>query len=442
MNPLPNELRWFTGVVLAAVCVAAGVTLRVDNPPPLEAIVVFGALVIFSAAQPVHLPNGVDLSPAFMVCMAAIVVFGHEAALAGALLIGALSGVRVGMCNRVQWGWVLFNFSVAGLSFLAAGAAYRAATGGGTDSLPVTLLGTALATAAYLVTISVLLGASYTLDQQRPWRDTLAELAPMAVQVLPFSLLGFLLGRLYLEHGAAVLVLVVVPVLIAREMFASYLKVKEAHDETVQMLIRALETKDRYTAGHSGRVATYARYMGEEFMFGPSRMERLRFAALMHDIGKLVVPNHILNKPGKLTEEEFARVRLHERVSVQMLSNIDFLRPIAAATHSDAMRFDPDDEDHPVEPYIIMVADAYDAMTSTRSYRKALTQEVAFKELRDKSGTQFHPECVEALIAAIEKRGERHGRGHETEAAFADAPEAGVGSAGLGDLVDREGVKP
>jgi HD-GYP domain-containing protein (c-di-GMP phosphodiesterase class II) len=214
--------------------------------------------------------------------------------------------------------------------------------------------------------------------------------------------------------------------------------VKSAHDETVQMLIRALEAKDSYTAGHVERVAMYSQYIGEAMNFRPARMERLRFAALMHDIGKLVVPNHILNKPDKLTEEEFARIKLHERVSVQMLSNIEFLRPIAGAAHSDNTRFDPDDPDHPIEPYIVMIADAYDAMTSTRSYRKALSQEVAFEELRDKAGIQFHPACVEALIAAIEARGEKHGAGYEVQAEFEDAPEVGVGSAGLGDLLPAE----
>jgi HD-GYP domain-containing protein (c-di-GMP phosphodiesterase class II) len=233
-----------------------------------------------------------------------------------------------------------------------------------------------------------------------------------------------------------------VPILIAREMFASYLRVKEAHDETVALLIRALEQKDPYTAGHAERVAQYANYIAQELDFMPARAERLRFAALMHDIGKLVVPNQLLNKPGKLTEAEYARVRVHEGVSVQMLSHIDFLRPIAADTHSENMRFDPDDPDHPIEPYIIMIADAYDAMTSTRSYRKALPQEVAFQELRDKSGTQFHPECAEALIRAIEKRHEIHGKGHEEELHFEDAPEVGLGSAGLGDLENAGKAAP
>jgi HD-GYP domain-containing protein (c-di-GMP phosphodiesterase class II) len=204
------------------------------------------------------------------------------------------------------------------------------------------------------------------------------------------------------------------------------------------MLIRALESKDHYTAGHAERVATYADYIGIEVGLSPWRLERLHSAALMHDIGKLVVPNQILNKPGRLTEEEFARMRVHEKVSVQMLSHIDFLRPVAQSGHSDQMRFDADDPDHPIEPYIVMIADAYDAMTSTRSYRKALPQETAFEELRDKAGIQFHPECVEALIRALDKKGEKHGAGYEHDVAFEHAPEVGVGSAGLGDLVDAD----
>ena len=106
----------------------------------------------------------------------------------------------------------------------------------------------------------------------------------------------------------------------------------------------------------------------------------------MHDIGKLVVPNHLLNKPGKLTAEEFARVRMHEAVSAEMLSHIDFLAPVAHSSLSEHTVYQPDDAKHPIEPYIVMVADAYDAMTSTRSYRQALPHDVAIAELRDKAG--------------------------------------------------------
>jgi hypothetical protein len=292
----------------------------------------------------------------------------------------------------------------------------------------------------YIGVAWALIITSYQLDGSglRP-REILADLWPQAAQVIPFATLGLLIGRFYVEIGSPlILVLILVPTVISREMFQSYVRVTESRDETVQMMIRALESKDHYTAGHAGRVAKYATYIGAEMSLGPWRMERLHFAALMHDIGKLVVPNHILNKPGKLTEEEFTRMRVHEKVAVQMLSHIDFLRPVAHSGHSDQMRFDADDPDHPIEPYIVMIADAYDAMTSTRSYRKALPQDIAFQELRDKAGVQFHPECVEALIRALDKRGEKHGAGFEEDVAYEHAPVVGVGSAGLGDLLKAE----
>ena len=168
-------------------------------------------------------------------------------------------------------------------------------------------------------------------------------------------------------------------------------------------------------------------------------MERLHFAALMHDIGKLVVPNQILNKPGRLTEDEFAAASACTRRSpCRCSATSTSCGPSRESGHSDQMRFDADDPDHPIEPYIVMIADAYDAMTSTRSYRKALPQEIAFQELRDKSGVQFHPACVEALIRALDRRGEQHGAGFEQDVDFENAPEAGLGSAGLGDLVETE----
>ena len=291
---------------------------------------------------------------------------------------------------------------------------------------------------ACVLAMWLILAPAVHLRANQSWREIALSFAPPALQSLPFAVLGYFLGVVYLGTGAWAVVLIIVPMFIAQEVFASYMTVKAAHDETVKMLIRALEAKDSYTAGHAERVAMYAQYVGEEMHFMPARMERLRFAALMHDIGKLVVPNHILNKPGKLTEAEFTRIKAHEKVSVQMLSNIEFLRPIAGAGHSDNTRFDPDDASHPIEPYIVMIADAYDAMTSTRAYRKALPQEVAFQELRDKAGIQFHPVCVEALIAAIEARGEKHGAGYEVQAEFENAPDMGLGSAGLGDLLPAE----
>jgi putative nucleotidyltransferase with HDIG domain len=263
-------------------------------------------------------------------------------------------------------------------------------------------------------------------------------------QILPFGFLGVLLGELYLSLGGWVVPLFIAPIFIARQTFASYLELRAAQEATLSTLIRALEAKDRYTAGHVERVARFSQYMGEELAMRPSRVERLRYAALMHDIGKLIVPNHILNKPGKLTAAEYERMRHHEHVSVELLRRIDFLAPVAPSLEADHSSTGSD-RNSPIEARVIAVADAFDAMTSTRAYRRALTQEVAFAELRNKSGSQFDSACVDALIRAIERRGERYGAGHEDEISDFKAPPpvVGTGSAGLGDLAaDVERVKP
>ena len=423
------------GALCVAGFVAAGLLVG-EGAPPLVPFSVFLGLLVYGSHRTVRISADADISAVFIILMASVVAFG-EGHMFVPMVLGMVSAVRFDLVNdrrfRIQ---ACFNAANIGFAMLSAVALYAFVN----PASYITGLATTAASSLLMVVVTIagLAAAFWVEGDAKSRRQLVDEFGPACAQNLPFAVLGYAIGMLYLDLGVGVMLLVIVPILIAREMFASYLKVKESHDETVHMLVRALEQKDRYTSGHSERVAHYAQYIGEAMNFGPARMERLRFAALMHDIGKLVVPNHLLNKPGKLTEAEFARIRIHEKVSVQMLSHIDFLRPIAAATHSDHMRFDPDDPDHPIEPYIVMIADAYDAMTSTRSYRRALPQSVAFQELRDKAGIQFHPACVEALIEAIERRGEKHGAGYEVQHEFDDAPEVGLGSAGLGDLLPSE----
>jgi len=132
-----------------------------------------------------------------------------------------------------------------------------------------------------------------------------------------------------------------------------------------------------------------------------------------------------------LTRSEYERVRQHEEISVQLVRRIEALAPCAAAMVGDGV-------DAPVESRIIRVADAFDAMTSTRAYRRAISQEEALAELRRQVGVQFDADCVRALVRVLERRGERYGAGAETVASLAHfpvlPPAVGVGSAGLGDL--------
>jgi HD-GYP domain-containing protein (c-di-GMP phosphodiesterase class II) len=268
---------------------------------------------------------------------------------------------------------------------------------------------------------------------------------PVMPNFLAFGIVGVLVGQLYSMLGLLSLVLLIVPTVIARRTYRAALDLQEAHEATIRVFLRALDAKDAYTARHTHRVALYAGYIGEELGFKAARLAHLRHAALMHDIGKLAVSSALLNKPGRLTAKEYDEVRRHNEVCVEILSEVAFLRstiPVASDRHG---RFETDGEakdPSATEGYIVAVADAFDAMTSTRAYRKALPHDVALDELRRGSGTQFHPACVDALIRALGRRGEVHGAGFETDIVDFDVepPVTGVGSAGLGDL-DTEATR-
>ncbi len=425
---------------VAAVGVAVALALRGQRPGVVP-LVLLGALAIFSENSSVELMGGTSASAGLMVVMASVVIFATEGSgwALGPLLVGMCGCAYLPHLRRFEWRKILFNCGMHGFSALAAAATFALCAPASITSVPVLLLMAFPAAIAFSVVNLTMLAGVVALNTDRPVRKVFPELARGHLRVYPFAILGVFLGLLYRDAGPIVVPLFVAPVLIARETFRSYIGLEDAQEATIKTLIGALEAKDGYTAGHVGRVAVYSQYVGEELNLGSGRLVRLRFAALMHDVGKLVVPNHLLNKPGKLTAEEYAQVRRHEEVSVAILRRIDFLRPVAPSASAQYAHYREEDAtDHPIEPYIVAVADAYDAMTSTRAYRRALSQEVAFAELRAKTGVQFHPIVVEALISALERRDERHGAGYEADDAaeifLVAPPEGDLGSAGLGDL--------
>jgi hypothetical protein len=407
----------------------------------LAALAVFGVLAVAATNLDVIARASIGMSGSVMIFMAAVVVFGEYAFFLGPALIGLLCGLfDVVHLRKREWEKIGFNCASDALSLMGASTTFLLIAEPHPIGNPFILTVAVVAAACtYLLLNAVFVSFPVAISGGEDYVRVLREILAFNVGAFPFALLGLGLGWVYLELGAAVVPLLVVPILIARSTFASYLELKAGQEQTIETLILALEAKDRYTAGHAQRVATFSEYVGTELSFGQKRMERLRYAALMHDIGKLVVPNQLLNKPGRLTESEFERVKRHEVVSVELLHRIDFLAPVAGDTTTEAATAAVDGSGL-IEPAIIHVADAFDAMTSTRSYRRALSQETAFTELRDGAGTQFNAECVEALIAAIERRGEQYGAGYEVDEHEWEVapPEAGTGSAGLGHLISEE----
>jgi HD-GYP domain-containing protein (c-di-GMP phosphodiesterase class II)/CheY-like chemotaxis protein len=199
-----------------------------------------------------------------------------------------------------------------------------------------------------------------------------------------------------------------------------YEDLRATFQQTIQGLARAIDKMDRYTAGHSGRVATYATYLAVRLGLSPEVVEIVRQSALMHDIGKIgCVMN--LNKPGKLTQDEYEMFKRHPVYGKDILDPIKFLHPLVPGVHLHHERWDGrgyplglKGNDVPLIARIIAVADTYDAMTSDRAYRRALPHEVAVGEIERCSATQFDPEIAHSFTVGLDEfREDQSTKGHK-----------------------------
>ena len=178
----------------------------------------------------------------------------------------------------------------------------------------------------------------------------------------------------------------------------------------VQTLAEAIDAKDTYTNGHSGRVAKYSMEIARRYGYSRKRQDEIYMMGLLHDVGKIGVPDAVINKPARLTDEEYAQIKTHPVMGDRILKNIRERPKLAVGARWHHERYDgkgyPDGlsgEDIPEEARIIAVADAYDAMTSRRSYRDILSQDIVKKEIQNGKGTQFDPAFADIMLAMMEE---------------------------------------
>jgi HD-GYP domain-containing protein (c-di-GMP phosphodiesterase class II) len=431
--------RWLAVVYTAIAAAVVGVeAVRGSSSPNLITLLFFVALILWAEHGAVLLPSEIRVSPSFMVIMASIAAFDDRGVVFGAAIVGLCSGHFAILVRKRRFAALVIDCAQYTAAAGTAALAYEA-----TASLPI-LVRVVLAGFTFgVVNVGLVLPAA-VIDYHEPARRVWADMRPTLPNYIAFGLLGTFVGQLYATLGPVAVLLLMTPIVIARQTFDSFLRLNEAHEATIAVFLKAIETKDTYTARHTQRVCRHSLAIGESLGLSHVRLEHLRQAALMHDIGKLAVPKHLLNKPGKLTDEEFERVQRHAHVCIDILDLVDFLKPMTAAAAGHHARYDGGGyggtPDRPLEAHIVAVADAFDAMTSTRSYRRALPMEIAFEELRAKSGTQFHPACVDALITSITESGQKYGLGYEDDAVAFDTapPVAGLGSAGLGDRAETD----
>lgn len=367
-------------------------------------------------------------SSSIMVAMTAGVIFALDSgssAVVGMTLMTAAGSVVPADIRERRWFQPMANFGQFTLSGAAAGLVLDVVLSDVSDpgsSLLVIAFATALGACAY-VTVNTLLVRKavqvvYPFDRLQPW----SHLGTLFAGQFTMGFLGGLIGGAYLIAGRpAILVLMVGVYGIGHMSLYAFSQLRMSHLSAIKGFVKTLEAKDMYTRGHTERVAYFSEMICEEFGFNGTQIEQVKWAALIHDLGKLAVPTELIRKRGRLDSEEFDQMKQHAHLVEEILAEVDFLQPmveIASGHHSHydgngyGGRGHKEGETPSLEACIVAVADAFDAMTSARSYRMALSQRYALGELRKNSGGQFHPEVVDAFERALKKSGRRWGAPH------------------------------
>jgi HD superfamily phosphohydrolase YqeK len=412
LGKLPRIARIYIGVVvaIAVVLVARGPFTGID----WLAVAVLGLLVIICESTATMLRTGNQAWSA-----------NSAAVLAAVVLVGPVGAAIVGGCvlftarrapSLLQR---VFNGGMFALAGYLPGRVYLLMDGRigtpTTSSYP-DLIGVfaVIAVVHVLVNYSVLDGALWL--SKEPGAASEPGLAGLDLRLgvteLGYCAFGLPIAALWGELGVFTPVIVLIPLFVARWAVAQFAAQQRAYEATVSALCQAVETKDFYTRGHSDRVSRGSVMIAREIGMHNERVEALRYAGMLHDVGKLGVPTKVLQKTGKLTDEEYAAIQLHPMRGLEIVREIGFLDEAMAGIMHHHERIDGRGypmglagDEIPEFARVLAVADAFDSMTSTRSYRGARRVADAIEELRKWSGTQFDPAFVDAFVAAVRREG-------------------------------------
>jgi diguanylate cyclase (GGDEF)-like protein/putative nucleotidyltransferase with HDIG domain len=440
------RIRWFVTALLTGTTVAAGSTgltglvvgtTTVAESAPLFSLLVVAMLILDRARIDVF--ERAAVSPASVPTLALAYFFGPFGPLAGELAIAAVRFAR--REPAVKW---MFDLAALGLAGVAAAGVFAAAPAGSDLGL---LLAAPVAALAYYAINTPLLAYVLRLAEGGSavavWRERFGWMLPH------YAAFGLLSGTFVISEermglfAVGVFALPVVMLWVAQKQYLdrsrssvkelrhSYSELERANEQlcklladnrgllgkmhrsylsTITSLARTIEAKDPYTSGHTERVAEISMALAAELGYDADELRAVKVGALIHDIGKIGVPDEVLLKNGRLTALELTAIRRHPEISSYILAELELPPIVKQMVRSHHERYDgggyPDRlaaEEIPLAARILSVADALDAMTSDRPYRKALPRVQALEEIRGLSAKQFCPVVVDALDACMQR---------------------------------------
>jgi putative nucleotidyltransferase with HDIG domain len=405
---------------LAVVSIAAAVflvcSLLFFEPPAFTREVVIAVLVL--SAVSFFLELGIDFrllisgSTSFSTVsyMAMIFLLPFPIPpIAGALVV-LVSDIR----SRKRWFSLIFNAANYVLTFGITSLIWHLYSGGRTlVDLPlsfVTFFVVTMIIVVFYVLNVFLLNGYLSIINQRPityiWiTQDLGFLLPY----LSLEVVGVLVALVW-QTSPSIIPLLIVPAVTTYLAFETIERLQQQTQQAMISMADAIDARDTYTAEHSRRVAVLARRIAEVYGLKAREIERIELAARLHDIGKVGINDHILNKAGPLTDEEWAIMKQHPVLGAEMLKPYKQFRNEVAIVHAHHERWDgrgyPDNvrgQQIPIGARIISVADTFDAMTSSRPYRPALSRQTAVEEIRKNALIQFDPQVVASFLQVMEE---------------------------------------
>jgi HD superfamily phosphodiesterase len=377
---------------------------------PLSGIAVLLVVALVSGYLEIRFPNEstFNFTADSAIALAIGIILGP---FWGALLV-MLSTLILDMIMRRDALKLTVNVLNLGMSTLLAAIVYRAISEGSITPFETarSLVGLILASLVYAtantsilaIIVSPVIGTS-------PIHMWLSNIRPFIVELVTLPSLGGIIPVLHLEHPLAP-ALFIVPLVGPFVAFRALRQVEEETRATMESLADALEQRDQYTHQHSVRVTRYAEAILDQIPHIPFEVRKsILSAARIHDVGKVATSDTTLNKPGKLSQEEWQEIQRHAAIGGQIIEHLAIYREQATIVRNHHERWDgngyPDglaEQEIPFGSRVIAVADAFDAMTSDRAYRSGMSAEVAMSIIVEQSGRQFDPQVVAALQRALE----------------------------------------
>jgi len=408
-----REIQVLALVYFAGLAVLVSATFPVPDDLQLGRLLFWILITAAAAALPVPLPGGVvaNMTTAPLLAAAFDSTLPQPFAVCWVALIGTIEPRD--LRRQVVWYGSIFNK----LNFVLA--AYAAWLIVGVSSSTVqrdailTVLQIALVGVVFVVVnngLSVLAASARTgASPRRVFAVSVRNVSIGLVSQVP---LGWLMAEIATEVGEWATLLFIVPLLLARYSFTKYTEVRDLFYGSVSALSQAIDAKDGFTRGHADRVSRIAGAIAREIGLSERHIEQIELAAMLHDIGKIGVEDRILMKPSRLDPEETQSMRRHSQYGASILEPSASLRPLVPMVLHHHESYDgsgyPDGlkgDEIPLGSRVIIVADAYEAMTSDRIYRKAMGHERAMEQLQKYKGVQFDPKMVRAIDQLLQKRG-------------------------------------